>query len=118
MANSYSQLAEQVQRIVHRDDLATRMPGFVQQANEMLQVRLSLELDAPSPTNPTNDLLDRQYNLYLYSTLMASYEFINELDMTDHYQKRWLEEVDYYYITSRDGLDASPVMGEAWPPAA
>jgi hypothetical protein len=108
--SDYNTLIADIAQITHRTDLGPRMQSIVNQANEMLEVRLSKTLEAPSPTNLTNELLTQQYNLYLYAALMPAYEFINELDMVDHYQKRWLEEVDYYYITSLDSADSTPVM--------
>ena len=111
----YEVLALRIAQITHRDDLGPYIPIFIFDANQMIEKRLSMTLNVPKSGGATdNPMLFTNPSLYLYASLVSAYEFINELEMADYYMKRFLEEIDYYYITDVSGQAPQPVMGEEW----
>ena len=111
----YEVLALRIPQITHRDDLGPYIPFFIYDANQMIENRLGMTLQRPESGIPSdNPVLISNPNLYLYGSLVGAYEFINELEMADYYMKRFLEEIDYYYITDVSGQAPQPVMGEPW----
>ena len=111
----YEVLAIRIPQITHRDDLLPQIPLFIYDANQMIENRLGMTLKRPeSGVEPDNAVLESNLNLYLYGSLVSAYEFINELEMADYYMKKFLEEIDYYYITDVAGQAPTPVMGEPW----
>ena len=111
MSTQYTQLVAQIAQITHRDDLSPQMANFIGAANELINVRLSLNNEVPTEANTANDILVGYYNLYLYASLISAYEFINEIDMAQHYIGRYENEVERYFITAAGGLSPTLVMG-------
>ena len=111
MSTQYTQLVAQIAQITHRDDLSPQMANFIGAANELINVRLSLNNEVPTAANTANDILINYYNLYLYAALISAYEFINEIDMAQHYIGRYENEIERYFITAAGGLSPTLVMG-------
>ena len=111
MSTQYTQLVAQIAQITHRDDLSPQMDNFIGAANELINVRLSLNNEVPTAANTANDILVGYYNLYLYAALISAYEFINEIDMAQHYIGRYENEIERYFITAAGGLSPTLVMG-------
>jgi hypothetical protein len=104
-------LRAQIAQITHREDLDGQMDNFIGAANELISVRLGIDLEAPSDTTlQYNEIFLTYPNLYLYASLISAYEFINEIDMADHYVARYENEITRYYITA-GGSSPTLVMG-------
>jgi hypothetical protein len=111
MATGYETLKAQIAQITHREDLEAQMDNFIGAANELIAVRLGITLEAPNAdTQQYNDIFLNYPSLYLYASLISAYEFINEIDMADHYVARYENEITRYYITA-GGSSPALVMG-------
>jgi len=110
--SAYTTLEQRIARITHRSDLSSQMAYFIDDANQMIQARLGLDLVTPSIFVSDNQVATDNINLYLYAGLISAYEYINEIDMAQHYRARWEDEVSTYYITSTSGRCPDLVMGK------
>lgn len=94
-AELYAMIADKV----HRKDMTARIPGFVETARTMLNMRLGLELGTPVAPTDTNETLTEWPLLYFYAAMAAQYEFIEEFETASYYDGKWEREADRYYIT-------------------
>ena len=107
-----------VARQLHRSDLdqdilggITDMTFFYEAATETINTRLGMDLIAPTDTNDANAVLLSHPALYKYGALVSAYEFINEVDMAQHFGARFEDEISRYYITDPAGSTPPLVMG-------
>ena len=94
------ELSTRVAQITHRSDLAPQATNFADDATKKINRRLGLELEPLVDPTDTNEILTNYPLLYLYAALVSAFEYIHEGDAARMYNDRWLEEIDYQYITA------------------
>ena len=112
MSLQYLIQSELVKRQTHRNDLDDLMVYFFGDATDMINNRLDLDLIAPLPDNSENAVLDSHPAMYRYAALVSAYEYINELDMADHFMQRFQEQASRYYVSDGQVQTVEIVMGE------
>jgi hypothetical protein len=105
----FTGLSAEVLSISHRSDLAAQVDNFALHATERINRRLGLDLVSPASGTDTNDILTNWPLLYIYGTLVALYEYINEGDNVRHYRQAFMQEIDGQNITSTAATE-TPVM--------
>lgn len=107
----FTGLSAEVLGISHRSDLADQVDNFALHATERINRRLGLSLTSPASGTDTNDILTNWPLLYIYATLAALYEFINEGDNVRYYNGRFVEEIDAQNITSTAATTTPVITG-------
>lgn len=101
---TYKELQDRMIAQSHRKDMATRIPGFIDDARGMLNYRLSLELAPFVNDDDTNDILTDNWLLYYYAAMRMLYEFIYEFETAMYFDQQYQYEMSNYYI-NRKGQD-------------
>ena len=76
MIEDLDSLTDAVISTSHRDDLSAQIPGFIQLADAQIRRNIPEQWDASgipdalSADNPTNELLSRHPDLYLYGAML------------------------------------------------
>lgn len=117
MAALYNALAGRIPAITHRDDLTAQMQSFIDAGNERINMRLGLDNPTPNSVDPDSAVLTDYFNMFLYASIIAAYEFINELDMALYYTQLFNGEIDKYFITSVEAVPVEPLYMGMPPPA-
>lgn len=109
-AELYAKMADKS----HRKDMTARIPGFVDDARTILNMRLGLELVPPADPADTDEILTDWPLLYFYLAMVELYEFIEEYETGSYYDAKWEREADRYYITraGTEPLVIIPAEGE------
>jgi len=97
---NYLELTQQLTQVSHRSDLQSQMYNFVQSATEKLNRRLNLSLVPLVADTDTNEILTDWPLLYLYASLAALYQYIEEGDNMSTYLQLWDGEVNQQNITA------------------
>lgn len=108
---NYAELQAKIIAQSHRKDMATRVPGFIDDARTMLNYRLSLELAPFTADTDTNDILDENPLLYFYPAMKALYEFIFEFETANYFDGQYQQQVSAYY-TTRAGTEPLSITPE------
>lgn len=111
---TYSELKSRLAQISHRNDLEPQMASFVDMAKERINRRFGLSLATLSGDADTNEVLSLWPILYLYASLQALYEFLNNGDNATYYKDLWEQEADRQNITGASTA-TDPLWG-AQPP--
>ena len=112
----FGQLKGNISSISHRPDLATSMPLFVDTAREKINRRFRLALVSFTTDTDTNAVLTECPLIYIYASLQALHEFINNGDNAIYYKSLWDDECSLQNISggfaSTDPLyiDTPPVI--------
>lgn len=96
---TFSELYAKIADKCHRKDMTARIPGFVDDARVMLNMRLGLVLVPPADPADTDEILTDWPLLYYYAALAELYEFVEEYETGSYFGAKWEREVDRYYIT-------------------
>jgi len=84
----------------HRDDLSAQIPGFIQLADAQIRRNIPEQWDASgipdalSADNPTNELLSRHPDLYLYGALMQLAMWAEDDANASKYSNLFLSSMD------------------------
>jgi hypothetical protein len=95
----------------HRKDMSSRVAGFIDDARERINFRLSKQLVAFVDDTDTNEVLTENYLLYFYPALQALYEFIYEFETASYFQNKWEGQANGYYVT-RAGTEPLTITPE------
>lgn len=96
---NYQELQAKMVDLSHRKDMGTRIPGFIEDARDRLQLRLGLTLTPFVEPTDTNEILEQNWLLYFYPAMKSLYEFIIEMETALYYERMYEGQVDQYFIT-------------------
>ena len=85
------ELYAKIATTLHRSDLTTTIPLFVQDANERINRRFGTALTVPADTAPLPTGCDL---LYFYAAMQGAYEYLNNGDNARYYAQSWELEAD------------------------
>jgi hypothetical protein len=108
---NYAELQAKIIDQSHRKDMASRVPGFIDDARTRINYRLSLELVPLAADTDTNDVLTSNPLLYFYPAMQALYEFIFEFETANYFMNLWQQEVAEYYV-NRAGTEPLVITPE------
>ncbi len=97
---TYDQLASRVAAVIHRQDLASLMPSWAQDATDRINRRFGLQLAAPDNSMTSNAVLSGWGDLYLFACLVSAYEHLSNPGQAQYYEQRFMAEADRQNITA------------------
>jgi len=97
---NYLELKQRIAGILHRSDLATQLPLFIEDARERINRRFGLELVALSGDTDTNDVLTNFPLLYVYAACQSAYEYLNNGNNAVYMSDSWEKECDRQNVTN------------------
>jgi hypothetical protein len=100
---TYGQLKARLVSVSHRTDLTASLPDFVEDARIKLNSRFGLTLAPFVADTDTNTVLTNFPLLYLYASLQALYEHLNNGDNAGYYKGLFDEQCSLQNITANSG---------------
>ena len=97
---TYDELKAKIIATSHRKDLTNAVPGFVEDARQLLNYRLGLALQPLENGTDTNEILTANYLLYFYPAMKALYEYIVEIETATYYEGLYQVQAAAHFITA------------------
>lgn len=85
---------------IHRTDLATTVPTFIEAARIKINRRFGLSLAPLTNDSSTNAVLTDWPDLYQFESLRAAYEWLNDGDNATYYGQRFEQECANQNLTA------------------
>lgn len=108
---NYAELKAKIIDQSHRKDMATRVPGFIDDARVIINYRLSLDLQPFAADDDTNEVLDTNHLIYFYAAMKALYEFILEFETANYFDMLYQGQAAEYYV-NRAGTEPLTITPE------
>jgi hypothetical protein len=97
---TYLELKNRIAGILHRSDLATQLPLFIEDARERINRRFGLTLVPLTQDTETNAVLTDFPLLYVYAACQSGFEYLNNGDNAVYMADSWQRECAGQNITN------------------
>ena len=95
---TYAELQAQVAAHLHRGDLGTRIPEFIDAARQRINRRFDAELVELTGDSDTDAVLTDFSTLYLYAACEEGYIYLHNAEAASTYGQKWEKECDRHNV--------------------